>query len=121
VKELRPSTIAAIAGIVGSLGFLWLFFSGVGYPVGSFSLILSFASLVSAAALIFNSRRTLAVSAAVAAASLGYSMELLIGRHGPAEYLVATITAIYLVIATYAFLRFGKTHYLTPLDMPVYG
>ena len=121
MKALKPSTIAALAGIAGSLGFLWLFFSGVGYPVGAFSLILSFASLVSAAALIFNSRRTLAVSAAVAAGSLGYSIELLVGRHGPAEYMVATITAIYLVAAAYAFLRFGKTHYVTPLDMPVYG
>lgn len=113
--------MALWAGIAGSLAFLWLFFVGVGVPANASSLIFFFLCAITAALLIFNSRRTIAVSAAAAAASVAYSAFVLLARRGPAEYAVAAVSAIYLVATAYAYYRFGKARYLTPLDMPVYG
>ena len=113
--------MALCAGIAGSLAFLWLFFVGVGVPVNASSLIFFFVCAITAALLIFNLRKTIAVSAAAAVASVAYSALVLLSRRGPAEYAVAAISAIYLVAAFYAYFRFGKARYLTPLDMPVYG
>ena len=118
---MRSSSVALFAGFAGSVAFLWLFLIGVGYPIGASSLLLFVICVVSAASLIFNSRRSLALATAAGAAAVLYSGVVILGTRGPLEYAAAALAALYFVAAVYSLSRFGRSKYLTPLDMPVYG
>ena len=118
---MKPNTLASVLGIIGCAVYLWLYSSGVGYPLAAASLAVSVLVLVSAASLVFNSRKALALAEGASFVSLAYSGFLISELRQPLEGLALALAAAYLLAASYAYRRYGKTKYITPLDMPVYG
>jgi hypothetical protein len=118
---MQPNTLASAFGGAVALAFLWFFVTGVGYPSSASSLLIFFLCVISAAALIFHSRRWLVLSIGISVLSLAYSLVLAMTQSGAVEYLSAGLAAAYLLSSAYAYSRFDKAKYLTPLDMPVYG